>query len=222
MTHPIPRWFDAAALVLAPATGLVAAVAIPGLSTTTQGELDGIAAHSDRFHVYAVCILISSYLLIPAFFGLMELVRERSPRWAYLAGGLAQIGMVVAVGDAAVESMYWAMGSASGRGPMVSLSDRYDSGTGWVYAVGGLAVVVGTLALGVALWRTRVVPRWVALGVAVSVVLNVAGFSAASRPALVASYVVMLAALARAALALVERDTPARVVARRSPERAAA
>ena len=220
MSHPIPRWFDAAALVLAPATGLVAAVAIPSLSSTTQRELEGIAAHPEQFHVYALGILISSYLLVPAFFGLMELVREVSPRWAYLAGGLAQIGMVVAVGDAAVESMYWKMGSAADLGPMGALSDRYDAGTGWIYAIGGLAVVIGTIALGVGLWRTRSTPRWVALGVAVSVVLNVAGFSAASRPVLVASYVVMLAALGRAALVLVERDTPHRAAEPRTPERA--
>jgi hypothetical protein len=51
-----------------------------------------------------------------------------------------------------------------------------------------------------------VVPRWVALGVGLAVVLNVVGFAAASQPMLVASYVVMLAALGRAALALVDRD----------------
>lgn len=221
MSHPIPRWFNATALVLAPATGLIAAVAVPGLSTTTRGELDVIAAHPERFHVYAVGILVSSYLLVPAFFGLMELVRERSPRWAYLAGGLAQIGMVVAVGDAAVESMYWKMGSATDLGPMAALSERYDAGTGAIYALGGLAVVVGTVSLGVVLWRTRVVPRWVALGLAVSMVLNVVGFAAASQPALVASYVVMLAALARAALVLIERDADARVAGAGAPARAA-
>jgi hypothetical protein len=220
MSHPIPRWFDAAALVLAPATGLIAAVAVPGLSSTTKGELDEIAAHPERFHVYAVGVLVSSYLLVPAFFGLMNLVRERSPRWAYLAGGLAQIGMIVAVGDAATESMYWKMGSATDLAPMAALSDRYEAGTGWIYGIGGLAVVVGTIALGIALWRTHVVPRWVALGLGLSVVLNVVGFSAASQPVLVASYVVMLAALGRAALAVVEHDEPAGAPTTTAPVRA--
>jgi hypothetical protein len=206
MSHPIPRWFNVAALVLAPVTGLIAALAVPGLSTTTQGGLDQVAAHPERFHVYALGILLSGYLIIPAFFGLMSLVRERSPRWAYLAGGLAQIGAVIAVGDAAVEFMYWKMGVATDQAPMIALSDRYDAGTGWIYNVGGLAVTLGSIGLAVALWRTRVVPRWVAVGLAACVLVNIAGFSMASQPMLIASYVVMLGALSRAALVIVDRD----------------
>ena len=102
MSHPIPRWTNVSALVLAPAVGLVAAVAIPGLSTSTKGELAQVAAHPERFHIYALASAISGYLMVAAVFGLMALLRERSPRTAYLAGGLTQIGTVVAVGDGAV------------------------------------------------------------------------------------------------------------------------
>lgn len=206
MTHPIPRWFNVAALVLAPVTGLIAAIVVPGLSTSTKGGLDRVAAHPERFHVYALGILLSGYLIIPAFFGLMNLIRERSPKWAYLAGGLAQIGAVIAVGDAAVEFMYLKMGVATDQAPMIALSDQYDAGTGWLYGIGGLAVTLGSIGLAVALWRTRVVPRWVALGLAACVLLNMVGFSMASQPTLIASYVVMLGALARAALVIVDRD----------------
>lgn len=209
MSHPIPRWFNASALVLAPACGLIAALATPGLSSTTHDELTSIAAHPERFHVYAVAILISSYLLIPAFFGLMSLMRVKSPRWAYLAGGLAQVGMVVAVGDAATEFMYWKMGSpGTNRTQMIALADRYDAGSGWIYGIGGMAFVLGCVLVGVGLWRTAVVPRWVAAGVAAFGVVNVVGFASASRPALVASYVVALAVLARAALVILDSDSP--------------
>jgi hypothetical protein len=207
MSHPIPRWFNTSSLVLAPAFGLLAACATPGLSTSTRGELVSVAAHPERFHVYALAILISGYLMIPAFFGLMSLMRARSPRWAYLAGGVAQIGIVIAVGDAATELMYWKMGSrGADLAEMTALSDRYDAGSGWIYSVGGLAVLVGSVLVAVGLWRTGAVPRWVAVGVAVSTVVNLVGFAAASQPALIASYVLMLAVLGRAALVLLDRD----------------
>jgi hypothetical protein len=209
MSHPIPRWSNATALVLAPAAGLVAAVAVPGLSSTTKGGLELVAAHPERYHLYAVGMLVSSYLLIPAYFGLMALVGRRNPTWAYLAGGLAQVGVVIAVGDAATESMYWKMGSASDLSPMVTVFDRYDAGTNWIYAIGGLTVLVGSVALGAGLWRTRVLPRWAAVGTPLGLVLNIVGFSAASQPALMLSYVVMLAAFSRAAQTLVARTEPA-------------
>jgi hypothetical protein len=206
MSHPIPRWTNVSALVLAPAVGLVAAVAVPGLSTSTKGELAQVAAHPERFHIYALAIAISGYLMVAAVFGLMALLRERSPRTAYLAGGLTQIGTVVAVGDGAVELMYWKMGVVGHRDLMVTLSDRYDAGTGWIYTVGGLSIIVGSIALAVGLWRTGTLARWAAVTVPLGVVLNIVGFATASQPTLIVSYLVLLAGFARAALTLVDRD----------------
>jgi hypothetical protein len=206
MSHPIPRWTNVAGLVLAPAAGLVAAMAVPGLSTSTKGEFAQVAAHPERFHLYALAITASGYLTVAAVFGLMALLRERSPRLAYLAGGLTQIGTVIAVGDGAVELMYWKMGVVGHRDLMVTLSDKYDAGTGWIYTIGGLAIIVGTVALAIGLWRTRTLARWAAVSVPVGVVLNIVGFSVGSQPTLVASYVVLLAGFARAALTLVDRD----------------
>jgi hypothetical protein len=208
MSHPIPRWSNASALVLAPAFGLVAACATPGLSTTARAQLASVAAHPERFQLYAFAILISSYLMVPAVFGLMALLRRSDVRWAYLAGGVTLVGMVIAVGDAATELMYWKMGSrGADLAQMTALSDRYDAASGWVYALGGLSVLVGTGCISVGLWRTRVVPRWTAAGVVSSMVLNIGGFAAASQPVLILSYAVMLVVMARAAIALLDADS---------------
>jgi len=208
--HPVARGTYAASLVLAPAAGIVAAVAVPGLQTSSTDQLEAIAAHPGRFQAYALAILVSSYLLVPEFLALMQLVRQRSPRWSYVAGGPALVGMLVAIGDAATELMYGKMGSAGDDlTTMAALSDRYESGTAFVYAVGGLAFLLGTGLMGVALWRTRVVRRWVAVGLPASAVLNIGGFAAASQPVLVLSYVVMLAVLARAAACFVGVRAPA-------------
>lgn len=205
--HPIPRLAGAAALVLAPLFGLVAAVATPALQPTASGEIAAIARDPGAFHVYAATGLVSAYLLIPAFFALMALIRTRSPRWSYLAGGLAQAGLLVAVGDSATELMYSQMGARSAdHAQMVALSERYVSVSNVFYAPGGLMVLVGTALVGIALWRTRVVPRWTSIALVAALVLNIGGFVAADKPVLVASYVVMLAAFGRIALVLLRPE----------------
>jgi hypothetical protein len=208
MTHPPTRWLVAATLVLAPVIGLVAAGTMPGVQATVDAELRAIAAHPTQFHIYALGILVSAYLTAPAVLGLTALIGRTSPGWALVAGGLTQLGVLVAIGDSATESMYAAMGAhPRERATMVALSDRYDAATGWIYTIGGLAVLLGSVLLGIALWRTRSLPRWAAVGVPGSVILNILGFSIASQPILVVSYLVMLAAFARAAL---EIATPQR------------
>jgi hypothetical protein len=201
-THPIARQTVAWSMVLAPLAGLIGAVALPALRSTRGKELSAIAAHQDRFYLYAIGILISSYLFVPVYFGLLNLIREHSPRLAYLGGGVALLGMLVAIGDAATELMYWQMGSPhADHAQMTALADRYESaaGTSLIYSVGGIAALVGSVLVAVALWRTRAVPRWTAVGIVVGLVANIAGFGAASQPVLVASYVVLLAALGRIA-----------------------
>lgn len=189
----------ALAMLLSSLTGIVAALAVPALRSTRSAELAAIAAHPGRFYVYALFLLASSYLLVPAFFGVMALLRDRGPRWAFFAGALAQAGLLIAIGDAATELMYWQMGApGASRAQMVALAERYENaaGSSLIYTVGGLASLVGIALLAVGLWRTRVAPRWAAVALVAGGVANVVGFSVASQPVLIASYVVLLAAFA--------------------------
>jgi hypothetical protein len=208
-THPIARTTVAWSMILAPLAGLIGAVALPALRSTRGKELTAIAAHPDRFYVYAISLLISSYLFVPVFVGLLNLIREHSPRLAYLGAGIGLFGMLVAIGDAATELMYWQMGSPhADHAQMTALAERYESaaGSSLVYTIGGFATLLGSVLVAVALWRARAVPRWTAVGIPVGVVANVAGFGAASQPVLVASYVVLLAALGRIASVVLNRE----------------
>lgn len=201
----------ALSLVLMPVLGVVAAVALPALRSTRAGEITAIAAHPDRFYVYALAMLLSSYLSVPAFFGVMAVLRERAPRWSFLAGVLAQLGLLIAIGDAATEFMYWQMGApGADQRQMAALADRYENaaGSSLVYSVGGLAFLVGTVLLTVGLWRTRTAPRWAALGLLAGSIANIIGFSIASSPVLIASYVLLLAAFVPFAVRLAD-TTPA-------------
>ena len=210
------------AMPLSAVTGLVAAWALPALRTTMSAEITAIAAHRDRYYLYAICMLLSSYLLVPAILGVMALLRERASRWSALAGGLAVAGLLVAVGDAAVELMYWQMGApGADHGQMVALAERYDNAPGSTlpYAVGGIVMLIGVLLLAVGLWRTRVVARWAAAALLLGTVANVEGFSFASRPVLIGSYVLLLVCFAPMARRLLRPDeaVPAAVPSAATP-----
>jgi hypothetical protein len=192
-------------------------VATPALVSSAAGQVAATAAHHDRFYVYALGILTSSVLMVPAIFGVMALLRDRLPRWAFLAGAVTQFGMLTAIGDSAGELVFWQVGApGADRAQMVALTERYDDalGSSLVYAVGGLASLIGMAALAVGLWRCRVVPWWAGVLLLVATVANVQGFALASKPVLLGSYVVLLAAFAPMAAALVRR-APAELPAAR-------
>jgi hypothetical protein len=187
-----------AAMILSPLLGLISAVASPALRASASGKLAEIAHHSDRWYLYALFGLASMWLLVPAVVGLTSMVSGRAPRLSLVGGGLALLGALVATGDATTELMYWQMGApGADRAQMAALAERYENAAGAtvVFTVGGLALIIGLLILGVALWRLRLAPAWAAIGVPVGVIVNIVGFSSNSNALVIASNVVLLAAL---------------------------
>ena len=65
--------------------------------------------------------------------------------------------------------------------------------------------VVGLILLGVALWRAGSVPRWAAVCLAVSPILEIGGGAADVRPIGVAAYLLLMAAFGACAAAIVRR-----------------
>jgi hypothetical protein len=186
------------AMILAPLLGLASAIASPPLKSSAGAKLAEIARHQDRWYLYALLITISSWLFVPAVLGLIGLVSERAPRLSLIGGGLALLGVLVAIGDATVELMYWQMGAAGAdRAQMAALADRYENaaGSSLPFAVGGLALIAGLVLLAIALWRTGAAPAWAAAGIPVGVVLNIVAFSSSSGALVIASNVVLLATL---------------------------
>lgn len=203
--HSVRRTLLASSCIAAPVFGLVAAVAAPALRSSRGAEISAISAMPGRFYVYAIFVLLSGYVLVPAVFGLLSLVRAERPGWALTAGVIAQTGLLVAIGDAAVELMYWQMGNrGADHQQMTALADRYENapGSSLVYWIGGLATLIGVTLLAAVLWRTRAIPRWAAAALVIGTLGNVLGFSAASRPILVGSYLVLGGCLIPAAAAI--------------------
>ena len=111
MWQQLPRKAAGTSLILAPLLGLVAVCAWPPLRTSDRAQIAAIAVHPGRWYVFSLFILLSSYLLVPAVLALMRVLRPSRPGWAVLAGSLALFGILVSIGDSAIELMYWQMGT---------------------------------------------------------------------------------------------------------------
>ena len=189
-----------AAMILAPLLSLASALVAPALKSDAAAKLAEITQHQERWYLYALLITVSGWLLVPAVLGLIATVSERAPRLAFFGGGLALLGVVVAIGDATVELMYWQMGApGADRAQMAALADRYENaaGSSLIFTIGGLALIGGLVLLAVALRRASDAPAWAVVGIPVGAVINIAGFSASSNALVIAGNVVLLAALGR-------------------------
>jgi hypothetical protein len=212
MRTTIARTTIGASLILVPVLNLVSALcADAAVAPDHRTELAGIAAHPTRFYLYAITQLVGAYLFIPAFLGVKDVLRERRPRWADLAGGVVLLSMLIAIGDAATELMYWQMGAAGvNLDAMATVADSYENaaGSSLVYAIGGVALMVATIALAIGLWRSKATPWWAALAIPVSILANIFGYASGSKPLLVVSAVVLLVGFGRIAATILARPVP--------------
>jgi hypothetical protein len=203
------------ALVGTPVAWLASAVICPPLKSDAARQLAVVRAHPDRWYWFTVLLLVGGLALVPALLGVMRLLRERSPKLAVVGGWLAVFGALVAIGDVATQFWTWLM-VRSGQDPvqMARLLDGADrsSAANVAYAIGGPALLLGTLLLCIGLFRTRIVARWVPVTFFAGCVLNIVAFSNAATAGVTTSYVVLLfpmAALARVVVRDGALTTPA-------------
>jgi hypothetical protein len=210
-TTAIARTTIGLSLLIAPTLGLVSAFfGDAAVKTDSHAELAAIAAHPNRFYLYAITQLVGAYLLIPAFLGIKNMMRERSPRWADLAGGAVLLGLLIAIGDGAVELMYWQMGTHTANlDQMAQILDAYGNapGSSLPYAIGGIILILGTIAFAIGLSVSRTVPIWAALTIPASIFTNILGFAAGSQPLLIVSAVLLLAGFWRIAVTVLRSPT---------------
>jgi hypothetical protein len=190
------RWLGAA-LILSPLFGLAAGVVAPALHSDVAPQMATIADHPDRWYWYSMLLAANLILMVPALLGLRVLLRETSPRLSAVGTTLAGLGAVVGLCNIPLQLAYREIATSGvGASVMNPLADRIEnsSGAAVLFAPGGLALVVGTVVLTIALVRSRVAPLWVTAAYVLGAVGQLVGFSAASVVTITVSFALSLVA----------------------------
>jgi hypothetical protein len=204
----VSRGFGAAALVIGP-VGLVlgSLFQVAGDDDSIPVSLTKIAANPSGQRTVIICDLLATFM-VPAVLYLMRLTGPRAPRLTLVGGAVAFTGWLAGLLSlGASDLLYDHAAQLADRASAVSLVHAVTSDPAFVIpeAVFLIGHVLGLLLLGIALWRTRVVPRWAAALVGLA---SIAQFPVHDQPGLSAcAFGLLLVGMAACAVALLR--TPA-------------
>jgi len=180
--------------VLNPAYGLLDSAAI----------LRANIGHETIATIATACAFAGCILAIPATLAAMRVIGDQSPKLAVIGGAMSIVGWVAVFGTLTLDPVA-AQTVAHGQ-PSNELVDLFSriATSPLVIALNSLAALhlIGGIVLGVAFWRTRLVPRWAAviliIGGPIHFASNIAGILAVDSLtwiALVAANIPILRAL---------------------------
>ncbi|MEU7693716.1 hypothetical protein OHB01_17415 [Microbispora hainanensis] len=212
MTPPRTRHLPLALALFTAPLGFVVANAAYAWATRAGGDdstganaLALASAHPGLYRLGSLAAMVGSLLMVPAMLGARRLIGDRSRRLGFLGTVLVAAGYIC----------YFAI-AFNGIGNVV-MAERGDHAADyaavidgveseptvvWVFPLFALGNLVGTLLLGLALLRARVVPIWAAAGVVAWPPLHVIGLVTGSEWFEVAGAVTQAAGLAAAGLRL--------------------
>lgn len=119
-------------------------------------------------------LLVSTILFVPAVFGVLHLVRSRTPVLGHVAAGFGVLGALGHMGFVTYAVVVYEAAEAGARGEMVALLDRLDEGASVILLPLIVSFGISVLLMGIALYRARVAPRWVMLALIAAFVLEIA------------------------------------------------
>jgi hypothetical protein len=194
--HTSPRPVLVPAALAATAALSVVSVALqPDLPADHAARLAALHADAVPAAISAVTFLVAQAPMLLAVVGIAALARPGAPRLSRLGAALGWSGAFGhAVFGGLSRGVLLMAADPSRRAAYAHLYARVESSPVMLFALVGLAgTVLGLLLLGVALFRSRVVPRWVPVLVWVFLVLEFAG-SGVSRYASYAGSLCLAAA----------------------------
>jgi hypothetical protein len=156
-----------ASLIAFPLLLGVDAVIDVGNQGTPESLYDEGRNHAGAAIAAGVLIILSSFFLIPAIFGVVHLVRERSFVLGHLGAFFGILGALGHVGFATLLLFLPAIGDGD-RTEMVALLDRLEGGAGAVLLPLIVSFGIGFLLLMIGLWRARIAPTWALAAVVVA------------------------------------------------------
>jgi hypothetical protein len=159
------RIFAAVILPIGPACVAVLRYVLPySMEGSAASTIDAIEAHADRQNLVVWLGTIAVLTLIPSVIWAGRLTRRAAPRLSAVAVSLLVVGYIGLGSIVSVDAMAWY--GVTHDLDHSTLAALFANGHATVAIDQGLFVlghVLGTILLGIALWRTRVVPRWAAV-----------------------------------------------------------
>lgn len=199
MTRPI-RVLAAVSLVLTALLSIVSVLTQPEFVADPAARLAAIDAAGASGVVSALCFALAQLPFVVGMAAVAALAHQRVPRTAWVGGVLAVLGgfghtVFAGLGLAEVTMA----GDAAHRQAMAAAVARFESGPAAPFmAMGLLGTVLGLLVLGIALFRSGVVARWIPVALWTFVVAEFAlsNLSSWASPAAGLLYLVAFTALA--------------------------
>lgn len=167
------RRSTAVALLTAPVAGLAGTILLPA-SADAAAQLALIAAQPARWMGANVLLVISFLCFAGALLGLTGLFRAQGSRLGVTATVLAALGWALHIGPIAYVMAQYPLAHHPDRAGAAELAEAMFAGPSFAVLIVPvlLATVAGTVALAVALWRTRLAPRWAAVTLVVALVAD--------------------------------------------------
>ena len=181
--------------------GLAASIAVaPPLNGTTSELLTRLAAHRSALLVADLLAIGAVLVLVPASLGLLRALRARGSRLAPVAVALFAVGWLFVLGQVALDRFEVQLATSGiPLDEAVRIADRLDNGDvgmGVASAVFIVGHTVGAILIGVALGRSRFVPRWAGAAVLLGAVLHpIARVGVENKPLDVAAFLLVAAGL---------------------------
>jgi hypothetical protein len=168
--RPLSRWVAAIILPIGPAAVALLRYLLPydtvdDVPTMTSKIVDDL----DRSSLVIWLAFVAILTLVPGAYAVGRVTRQRAPWLTAIALFLVVPGYLSLPWASASDLFVWSAGTAGLD--VGQIAKAVDVTHGSMNVAGGLFVfghVVGTIVLGLAMWHSRMVPRWAALAVAVS------------------------------------------------------
>jgi hypothetical protein len=167
-TTRFDRLVAGAAMVLAPLVIVLAEVLHAQVETEATALLSRVAADPGRWLGSHVLVLTALVLVVPAYVGVVRLVRPKRPRVGSLGLVLFVPGLVALTALVGMEVVLWQMAQPeAAREEMVALVERLNESAALMllYAA-ALLFPLAWLLIGIGLYLARTAPVWAAVLVA--------------------------------------------------------
>jgi hypothetical protein len=163
MTTRPARLFAATCLVVTALMSAISVLSQPEFSADPAERLAAMDAAGASGVVSLLTFVLAQLPFMIAAVAIAMMARGRSPRLAVTGGALAVIGGFGHSVFGGIGLAYLAMSSdATNRAALADVVTRVESGLAVIFmAAGMLGTVIGLVLLGIALFRSRAVPRWI-------------------------------------------------------------